>query len=246
MSHAPNVTSLNDAKELVAHANIALTDIKAAYEDALSAQSVSPNLLIAIKNMCENLRSALDFAATHVHEEYCSKDLKPKSAKASFPYAKVDVNRIDYENTLTKKFAGLKANRPDIYALLLSVQHFGSRGFTWLPVFMEINDFNKHQHLTPQTRQVTKELWIGSNGTGIKIAEGGQIILEGDASLSTGDTILRGAQIINTHQLPVIEVGTAEILTWVSFNFEYKNTPVLPLLTMAASGIHDIVAGMSL
>ena len=246
MSQAPNVTSLNDAKALVAHANIALTDIKAAYEDALSAQSVSTNLLISIKNMCENLRSALDFAATHVHEEYCTKDLKQKSAKVSFPYAKVNVNRIDYEKTLTKKFVGLEANRPDIYALLLSVQHFGSTGFTWLPVFMEINNLNKHQHLTPQIRQAAKELWMGSNSTGIKIAEGGQIILEDDASLSIGGAILRGAQIINTHQLPVIEGGTAEIRTWVSFNFEYQNTPVLPLLTMAASGVHDIVTGMSL
>jgi len=60
-----------DAIVLVDHASDELTKIRAAYEQTLPAQSVTPILLIAIKNLCENLRSALDFVSVVTREKNC-------------------------------------------------------------------------------------------------------------------------------------------------------------------------------
>ena len=58
------MNAFDDAQDLAAHAEQALAKIRAAYEASLHQQTISSSLLIEIKNFFENLRSALDFAAS--------------------------------------------------------------------------------------------------------------------------------------------------------------------------------------
>jgi hypothetical protein len=114
------------------HAEQALPKLTEAYEASLRAKTLDKTLLIEIKNVLENLRSALDFAATGVFEQHgSSSKAKPK---IYFPYATADQTRAAFERSrrIDECIPGLTAGRPDIVQLLLEMQHFGSKGYAWL------------------------------------------------------------------------------------------------------------------
>ena len=75
----------DDAKELVSHAKKALPKLEQDYRSSLDDKVVKPTLLIDIKNIMENLRSALDFSAHGLFAKFGS------STRANpniyFPYA---------------------------------------------------------------------------------------------------------------------------------------------------------------
>lgn len=228
-----------DAIALVDHASDELARIRAAYEQALSAQSVSPALLIAIKNLCENLRSALDFVSVAIHERDCAGDTA--KLNIAFPYAKATTTQQEFRETLVKRFSGLDTTRPDLFQSFVDVQHFGSKGFTWLPAFIELNNESKHQRLIPQVRREQRELHISNGGTGIVLGQGAAIVLGNGASVSVGGALIHGGQTVSTDNIPSMLGGKAEIVTWVSFHFETNNQPVIPLLMKATAGVREIV-----
>ena len=75
----------DDAKDLVGHAREELPKIQKAYDECLHEQSVKRTLLIEIKNLMENLRSALDFTAHGLFDKY-GYSSRP-NPKVYFPYA---------------------------------------------------------------------------------------------------------------------------------------------------------------
>ncbi len=79
------MSRFDDARALVNHARGALPKLEEDYESSLNDRIVKPALLIDIKNIMENLRSALDFSAHGLFTKYGT------SAKANpkiyFPYA---------------------------------------------------------------------------------------------------------------------------------------------------------------
>lgn len=228
-----------DAIALVDHASDELTKIRTAYEQALLAQSVSPALLIAIKNLCENLRSALDFVSVSVHEKHCSNGVA--KSNIGFPYAKVTTSEKEFREFLTKRFVGLSASRIDLFEGLIDVQHFGSKGFTWLPTFIELNNESKHQRLIPQVRREQRELHISNGSTGIVLEQGAAIVLGSGASVNVGGALIHGGQTVSTDNIPSMQGGKAEIIAWISFHFESNNQPVIPLLLKATAGVREIV-----
>jgi hypothetical protein len=233
------MTAYEDAIELVNHASDELTKIRFAYEQGLSAKSVSPAMLISIKNLIDNLRSSLDFVSVAAHEKFCSGDTA--ELKPSFPYAKTTTTQQEYRELLSKRFAGLDVSCPDLFQGLIDVQHFGAKGFTWLPVFIELNNESKHQRLIPQIRRKQLKLQISDGSTGIVVEEGAAIILGTSATVSVGAALINGDQTASTDSIPNMQGGKAEIITWVSFYFESNNQPVLPLLTKATAGVKEIV-----
>jgi hypothetical protein len=163
------MSTFDDAANLIKHAEQELPKIAQAYQQSLQAQSISPTLLIEIKNFCENLRSALDFAATGLFERYgASKSARPK---IYFPYATDKQSRSDFETSgrIEACVPGVSKSRPDIATTLLKMQHFSTSGHSWLPAFMELTNENKHQRLTPQTRKEQKELRISGQGASISL-----------------------------------------------------------------------------
>jgi hypothetical protein len=125
------------------------------------------------------------------------------------------------------------------------MQHFGSRGYTWLPAFMELTNENKHQRLTPQVRKESKEPRISGGGASIGIGEGASISIGPGASISVGGAIIRGGQSFGVGNPPRVEGGTVEVITWVSFHFDSNGQPVLPFLELALKGSRDIVNKLS-
>jgi hypothetical protein len=238
--------AFEDASSLIQHAEIELPKIRKEYEASLHAKQISSTLLIEIKNFCENLRSAMDFAATGIFELHGK---SPSSArpKIYFPYAKATQNKTDFEKSgrIDTCIPGLSTSRPDIVQLVVEMQHFGSRGYTWLPSFMELTNENKHQRLTPQVRKETKELRISGGGAQISMGEGASISIGQGASISIGGAVIPGGQSFDVNRPPQVKGGKVEVITWVSFHFESNNQLVIPFLEKVLLGVRDIVASLS-
>jgi hypothetical protein len=162
-----------------------------------------------------------------------------------FPYAPAGISRDDFRarKTIENCLPGLTANRPDIVKVIEAFQAFSHPENGWLPKFMELNNENKHQQLTPQVRKESKQLRISSGGVSISMGEGCRIELGRGASMSMGNAFIPGGQKIDVDN-PAKILGQAkqEIITWVLFNFQVNNEPVLPLLARSLQGIRKIVS----
>jgi hypothetical protein len=237
--------AFEDAAELVKHADEELPKIRKAYEASLHAKTISQTLLIEIKNFCENLRSALDFVASGVFGRY---GLSPRAkSKTYFPYATASQTRTVFEQSgrIEACIPGITASRPDIVNLLLEMQHFGSYRSTWLPVFMELTNENKHQRLTPQVRKEKGELRISAGGASMSLGQGASISVGSGASISIGDAVIQGGQTFDVNRPPQVQGGRVERIIWVSFHFENNDQPVIPLLESAFDGVRRIVQDLS-
>ena len=233
---------IEDATELVNESKTTFEEIKNAYNESLNDQNVKPRLLIKIKNFMENLRSALDFTAHELFDKYGS--TTNANPDIYFPYAWEGLSQTDFQtkNRIQKGIPGLIASRPDIAAKIDSFQWYSSPDNKWLPKFMDLNNENKHQKLSPQTRKEMKELRIKSGNVGIRMTGGASIKMTGGASIRIGNSIIRGNQNISANSPARIE-GDAkqEVITWVSFHFSDNNEPVLPLLESALNGTENIL-----
>jgi len=240
------MSQFDDAKSLLQHAQGKLPEIRAEYETSLSKQNIGASLLVDIKNIMENLRSALDFSAHGLFELYGASNRN--NPKIYFPYASLSQNLSEFRqnNRIEVCIPGISASRPDIVLKLESYQHFSSTNNKWLPLFMELNNENKHQQLTPQVKRERKQLNITSGGAGISLGQGAGISLGQGASIQIGGMTIPGGQTISTdNPAKTIGPGQQTIITWVSFHFASNNEPVVPFLENALSGVRNIVNELS-
>jgi hypothetical protein len=237
---------IDDAKALVGHCKPTLDRIMAAYEVSLREKTIKSSLMIEIKNLMENLRSALDFTAHGLFDKYGDKT--KAGGNIYFPYAWSGLDKAGFasKRVIEQKIPGLTANRPDIAAKIESYQHFAASQNGWLPKFMDLNNENKHQQLTPQTRKESKQLNISSGGVSISMGEGTSISMGPGTSIRMGDAIIPGGQHIDVNN-PARVIGNAkqEVITWVSFNFSTNDEPVYPFLQQALTGVSVIVEELS-
>jgi len=239
---------LDDAQELIEYARDRFGEIQSAYEASLSDKEIKPKLLIEIKNFMENLRSALDFTAHGLFHRYGSSASTSKSPRISFPYAIMNQSEADFRrsNRIDTCIPGLSSNRPDIAEKIISFQHFSDDRNKWLPVFMQLNNENKHQQLTPQIRRETRELKISSGGASISMGPGASISLGRGSSIRMGAMTIPGGQTFNADRPPItLGPGKKEVISWVSFHFSTTDTPVLPLLNQALEGADRILSELS-
>lgn len=235
-----------DARQLVEHSRERFPGIKSAYEASLSEQEIKPQLLIEIKNLMENLRSAMDFSAHGLFEKYGSST--SKSPRIYFPYAPLSQPEAEFRRLkrIDVCIPGLSGNRSDIVERIISFQHFSDELNQWLPVFMQLNNENKHQQLTPQIRKETKELKISSGGASISLGSGASISIGQGASIRIGGMTIPGGQEFNAERPPVtIGPGEKEVVTWVAFHFLTTGISVFPLLNQALDGVDRIVSELS-
>ena len=75
----------SEAKELIQHAEAKVPNVEKAYQNSLNKKLIDTVLLIDIKNITENLRSALDFAAHGPFDKYGSS--RQPNPRIYFPYA---------------------------------------------------------------------------------------------------------------------------------------------------------------
>ena len=116
------MSAFDDAKSLIQHAEEELPKIRQAYQESLSAKTIGALLLVEIKNVCENLRSSLDFAAHGLWEKHCV--VGAKKPNIYFPYANTKQSRTEFEKSgrIDACIPGLSVARPDVVNLLLEMQ----------------------------------------------------------------------------------------------------------------------------
>jgi hypothetical protein len=145
------MSQFDDARELVAHSETKLQTICNLHQKCLEEQAIKPVLFRAIKNFMENLRSALDYCAATLFDKYGHS--KKANPKIYFPSAKLTDDKSRFRAEIVESsIPSLLSSRPDIVDMLESYQHFGNMG-TWLPLFMDLTNENKHEQLTPQIQK---------------------------------------------------------------------------------------------
>ena len=240
------MSHFDDAKLLVRHAKNRISEIKKEYDDSLEKMNVEPSLLVDIKNLMENLRSALDFAAHGLFDAHGHSS--KKNLNIYFPYAPLaqSLDEFRRKNRIEICIPGLSSSRPDIVMKLESYQHFTSSENKWLPLFMDLNNENKHQKLTPQVRAEKRQLDITSGGTGITLQDGASISLGNGASIKMGGMTILGGQTITTESPAITTgLGSQTITKWISFYFSTNNEPVVPFLEKAILKVEGIIDELS-
>jgi hypothetical protein len=140
-------------------------------DSPLEPGEVPAEALIKIKHLVDDLRSALDYAATEVVEHY---KLKPKNDKhLSFPIAK---NPGHFRTICAQSFPGLSRKAPNVVSLLESIQAYSPSGMNrilphWLSDLHLLWNTSKHTQLTrqiPDQPHALKRDVARDSGTNVK------------------------------------------------------------------------------
>jgi hypothetical protein len=248
--------SLNRCKDLV-EARAVLREFQRACSEKVKAEQSTPNCSVVVKNLLENLRSALDYLAHEAHDRHGAK-VSGKKTNIYFPISP----RGDPFPTRHKSFAewvnkdripGLNDTRPDIVNLLESFQeHKDPSKNGWLPDFATLCNGAKHADLDPSTEIAVPCISIGGvlalgpgalvrnttiNGFRIHhlgIGPLGQIYCQSDAGIFVRDAdgYCEG------------DPGTLIKLFHESATFDAVHRRVLPFLDEAVAGTERIVEAM--
>ena len=109
--------------------------LKKDYDAALQAKNISEEIKIDIKNIFENLRSALDYLAHDISDQLAT----TQPDRLYFP---IRQSAADFATTMAKEYPGVKDKSTEIYSILEKVQPYNS---PWLGKFNKLNNNNKHQ-----------------------------------------------------------------------------------------------------
>lgn len=209
---------------LISKAEKAVTPLKGDYESALRAKAISEEIKIDIKNIFENLRSALDYLAHDISEHLA--DSQPD--RLYFP---IRQSLSEFEKVMTKDYPGVKEKSPEVFTILEKAQPYND---SWLGQFNALNNNNKHQDLVEQTRIESRRVSVTSP-TG-----GGGVSWGAGVTFGSGVRVM-GVPIDPRTQLPVPnnQVKT-EIVTWVDFKFKDNGASVTPFIQASIEKVRDL------
>lgn len=214
---------------LLSRARKDLRAVELEYRDSLHKKAISADLRIDIKNLCENLRSALDYLAQDIREEHC-----PAAKKARF-YFPILPDRNQFEARMEEWFPGLRKVAPALWTLLESVQPY-QQGYEWLGHFNRVNTENKHGQLVEQTRLETPRVNVTTPG-------GGQVSWDPRAVRFGSGVFVGGVPVDPRTQLPVPHPSIqVEQIVWVDFVFADLGVSALALSQAALAGVTKIAA----
>ncbi|RPJ57490.1 MAG: hypothetical protein EHM12_09100 [Dehalococcoidia bacterium] len=209
-------------------------DIKRRYNDALKNKSL--DLRIPVKNLMENLRSALDYIAHDIYDSICKPDRAakrlPDPRTIYFPYSQ---QPADFVSSIGSSLPNLSILSPNVYSIVESIQPFKS-GNSWLYDLCKILNENKHDRLVPQERKETGTYTVKRQQGSVSIARGPGISvtsMPGAVTIMGVPADFRGDHIA-THPAGNLK---HEIITWVAFIFEGTAINILGLLDKSVPGI---------
>ncbi len=120
------------------------------YEDSLLRREVTVELKIAVKEIVEHLRAALDYAAREIAEVSSGGDV---TRPVYFPIVQREFDAQDFPSRLGQLVPGVARSRPDLASLLASFQAFSSPDNSWLADLASLANENKHEQLSVSTRE---------------------------------------------------------------------------------------------
>lgn len=249
----------NHIYTLIESADGMLIEIEDLYNKSLAEKELDAQLLVRIKNFLENLRSALDYLAKEIFDRFCTQPANKRPIAVYFPILGKTPNASDFKPFMKGRFPGLQQSCPSIYSKLESYQFYKSASNEWLVQFNELCKENKHEQLSPQTREQEEEIrltdpsgrQIGWN-EGIRFGPGKQIVFEpgGKLTFGPGGSIefgdegvsVMGRPVDTETQVPSTRPGDkAEKIVWVNFVFTAIDAPALPFLKLCAKRVRAIV-----
>jgi len=125
-----------------------------------------PSTRIELKAILENYRSILDYLA-HFISTAC--DPIPKRKEIHFPIASFSEGENTFKKKLRKVYPRLHKNSPEIFEILMKVQHF-SEG-AWLRSLADLTNSSKHHSLHESEAVNYKSALLSFQNVGIRFGE---------------------------------------------------------------------------
>lgn len=197
-------SKFNDINAVLKKAKDSIDKIEKEYNESLTAQKISDELLVDIKDYLGNLRSSLDY-------------LRAKVSKYNFPICKTEKEFDNNTTDLSDEFKNA----------IKKWQPFQGNG--WISWFNILNNKSKHLTLIPQIRKEVPQLNISGGQAGISLSGGASISIGQGASISIGGAVIPGGQIISpNHNFIHDNRLRVEKIIWVNFEFDNSDCPDLP------------------
>lgn len=220
---------LAQANALIDAADAGASDLESRYQAALQEKTVASELQIAIKNVIENLRSALDYTARAIYEHLGGSP----GPRIYYPIARPGASSADFPGLANRNIPGV-GQAPTILAALEATQEFANAANRWLPNLATLANENKHENLTPQVRSEDKRVTVETAGGG-SVSWGSGVKFGGDVRIG-GVPIDISTQLPVPHPSQVVRQGI-----WVDFAFDSTGDSVLPFLGTATRGARDVL-----
>ena len=222
-----------DIEALLDHAKADFEKIQTEYQGSLHNKSIDPSLKIDIKNLCENLRSILDYLAHEIRENCC-----PNAKGGERFYFPVFTNEGQFRSTMSRWFPGLDKSCSDIWSYLESVQPYKGAVNQWLALFNRLNNENKHGSLVQQTRTETEEIRATSQ-------DGSQVSWKPSEVKFESGVLIGGVAVDPATQMPVPHHSQkVERIIWVEFEFDGLAVSALSLLKQSLEGVEAIATNL--
>lgn len=244
---------------LLAQADRGLAEVEALYKKSLAAQRLDAALLIQIKNLLENLRSAFDYAAREIFDRFCASAAAGKDMAVYFPILRATATAKDFAAMMNGRLPGLDKSSLVLYALLEKYQVYASKANEWLVQFNELCQENKHEQFSAQTRTEERQTRITTAegsvawnegvtfgpGAEIRFGPGGALTFGPGGSVGFGPSgvSIAGRRVDPRTQMPRVRPGDKlERVTVVDYFFTAIGTSVMPFLKKCVTGVRQIVA----
>jgi len=121
-------------------------EVRQDYENAVQTRSIPEFLPVRIKNLCENLRSALDYIAQGLWDLYGN-----KGGTRPNVYFPIRRSLNEYEKYADSHFPDLKPKNLALWKFLERMQPIPGSSERWLGDFNKLNNRNKHFDLVLHT-----------------------------------------------------------------------------------------------
>lgn len=134
---------------LLSEADAQIAVVETLYRDSLENKQIPLVLQTKIKGALENQRSALEYIAHEITDRYGG-----TARRIYFPYAPT---QPDFATRMEQNMPGVAVNRADIADAIEECQPYMTSP-PWLAYLVPLTNENKHNRLSPQTRDETR--WI--------------------------------------------------------------------------------------
>lgn len=227
----------SDTDAILTAATQQYESIRREYERALHDKSL--DLRVPVKNLMENLRSALDYMARDIYEACCQAPRatsgRPDPRNVYFPYGRTEA---DFKSAAGSSLPGLSIHAPVVYNLLLSIQPFRC-GDNWLYDLCSILNEKKHDRLKAQVRSESETHTVESQFGSVTIPVHSPNV---EISSLPGAVKIFGIPAQLTHD--GIRTAPSDQLKhkrtkWIAFTFVDTNVNVIGLLHKAVVGVKE-------
>src|SRR6185312_13016340 len=207
-----------------------LDEVRDHYEEDLTSQELSDELVYAVRQVVQDCQSALDWTATAVRKKYYPR------RTGSRPYFPLALEPKAFPELMDKQIKGLRVDHPDIAAAIRKHQPY-RKGKEQLGLLKKLARVEKHEDFTPQTRKVTRRVEARSH----------QGVVSWDPSAVTfgAGVSIGNAPVDPRTQLPVpTRTQTVTQTIYVDWRFVDPDASVLPTLEALGRLVGSAVRGV--